>query len=264
MFLNHKKEPLPLHNLYKGGSVFVIGSGRSITPRQLEIVKQPGIVTASLNEASHYIRPNIFYSSDLHEIPKSVLLDPSILKFVPTYTYNKPVFEDKDTDLIMGDYPNIIQCRVETKSFTRGNYLNPKYLYRQKGPSKDSPYTPFSAIILFNLLYKLGFKTLYLLGYDFSGETNPCTYFYDREYTRKTGRGIEKVRNTLEQLLQIEDELKIYNCSPRSGLKFFEYKSLEEAVNENKIEVESDIYGRSTQKRFKWYIENRSRKGRGG
>lgn len=262
MFQNKDKKSLPLHNIFEGSSAFVVGSGRSVTPRQLELLKEPGIITASLNEASHYIRPNIFYCSDLHEIPKSILVDPTIMKFVPTYVSSKPIYEDRDTDIKIGDYPNVINCIVKTKSFSRDNYLNPDYLYRQKGP--DEVFTPFSAIILFNLLYKLGFKTIYLLGYDFSSETNPCTYFYDKEYTRKTGRGIEKVRSTLMQLLDIQDEFKIYNCSPRSGLKFFEYKDLEEAINEHKIVIETDIYHRSTKERFKWYVENRASEGRGG
>lgn len=262
MFLNSDKQPLPLHNIYAGAEAFVVGSGRSVTPRQLELLKEPGIITASLNEASHYIRPKIFYCSDLHEIPQSILVDPTVDKFVPTYVFNKPIFEDKDNGRVIGDYPNVTQCIVKTKSFTPDNYFNPDYLYRQKGP--DDKYTPFSAIILFNLLYKLGFKTIYLLGYDFSSETNPCTYFYDKEYTRKTGRGISKVRATLEQLTTVEGEFKIYNCSPRSGLKFFEYMDLEEAIEKNKIHIESDIYHRSTKERFKWYVDNRSKQGRGG
>jgi hypothetical protein len=151
MFLNSKKQPLPLHNLYRGQSAFVVGSGRSVTPRQLEILNQPGIVTASLNEASHYIRPNIFYSSDLHEIPKSILLDPTVMKFVPTYVFNKPIFEDRDTDIKIGDYPNVTQCIVKTKSFTRDNYLNPDYLYRQKGPSEKS--YPFFGHYTFSTYY---------------------------------------------------------------------------------------------------------------
>jgi hypothetical protein len=262
MFLNGDKKPLPLHNIYEGSSAFVIGGGRSVTPRQLELIKEPGIISASLNEASHYIRPNIFYSSDLHEIPQSVLIDPTIMKFVPTYVFDKPIYEDRDNGKLIGDYPNVTQCIVKTKSFTRDSYFNPDYLYRQKGP--DDKLTPFSAIILFNLLYKLGFKTIYLVGYDFSSETNNCTYFYDREYTRGTGRGISKVRNTLEQLKSVEDEFKIYNCSPRSGLKFFEYMDLEEAISKNTIHIEHDIYHRTTKDRFKWYMRNRAPIARGG
>lgn len=251
-----------MEGLYDGQKAFVIGSGRSITPRQLEMLRKPGIVTASLNEASHFIRPDIFYCSDLHEMPLSVMQDAKIMKFVPTYAANKPLYEDRNGDKLIGDYPNVIQCRVETKSFSREGWNSPKFLYRQKGPTEDL--TPFSAIILFNLLSKLGFKEIYILGFDFSSETNPCTYMYDKEFTRPTGRGIAKVRNTLKQLLEIQDEFKIWNCSPRSGLTFFEYKDLEEAIAENEVKVETDIYNRTTQKRFKWYLENRSSKGKGG
>lgn len=262
MFLNAKGERVLLHDMYKGANVFVVGSGRSITPRHIELLKSPGIVTASLNQGSHYIRPNIFYCSDLHEIPKSILEDPTISKFVPTYTYNKPIYEDKDTDRVIGDYPNVTQCIVKTKSFSREAYFSPDYLFRQKGPSENL--TPFSAIILLSLLYKLGFRTVYLLGFDFSSESNRCTYFFDRGFVRKTGRGISKVRNTMKQLLDIQDEFKIFNCSPRSGLDFFEYKDFESAINDNKISIDADIYDNSSKERFRWYLDNRSKQGRGG
>lgn len=256
-FFNKNNEPLPLHDKYKGGSVFMIGGGRSITPRHLELLKQPGIVTASLNEASHFIRPDIFYCSDLHEIPYSILEDPKIDKYVPTYVSIKQIFEDYGKNKkTIGDYPNVVSCAVQTKTFNKESYTDPRYLFRQRGPGEK--YTPFSAIILINLLVKLGFKNIYLLGYDFSDETNPCTYFYPRTHVRGTGRGIAKIRDTMEQLTEIEDVVKIYNCSPRSGLKFFEYKDFETAINENKIKVEPDIFERSTKERFNWYIKTRT------
>lgn len=234
----------------------MIGGGRSITPGHINAINQPGILTASLNEPSHFIRPDIFYSSDLHEIPLSILKDPKVMKFVPTYVADKTVFEDRLNGKLIGSYPNVIGCAIQTKSFSPEAYRDPRYLYRQRGPGEK--YTPFSAIILINLLLKLGFENVYLVGYDFSDETNPCTYFYEREHIRKTGRGIAKVRSTMKQLLAIQDVLKIYNCNPRGGLTFFEYKDFDEAIEENKIKVKSDIYSRSTKKRFYWYIKNRT------
>jgi hypothetical protein len=259
MFLNKNGEKIHLNNLYQGSSVFMAGGGRSITPRHLELLNQPGIVVASLNEPSHFIRPDIFYSSDLHEIPKSIVEDPKILKFVPTYVATNQIFEDRDTDKKIEDYPNVIQCPIVTKSFNRSGFLDPRFLFRQRGP--NDKYTPFSAIILINLLLKLGFSKIYLVGYDFSDETNHCTYFYSRGHVRGTGRGISKVRDTMKQLLEIEDVLKIYNCSPRSGLNFFEYKNFEEAIDENKIKVEADLHERSTEQRFRWYLKNRVKAG---
>lgn len=256
MFLDHKGKSLNLLNKYKGHSVFMIGGGRSITPRHLQLLKEPGIISAALNQASHFIRPNIFYASDLHEVPESILIDPTIEKYVPTYVYDKPIYEHKDTTKLIGDFPNVTQCAVVTKSFNRSGFLDPRFLYRQRGPSEE--YTPFSAIILVNLLLKLGFSKIYLVGYDFSSETNPCTYFYEREHVRGTGTGIAKIRNTMKQLLEIQDVVKIYNCSPRSGLDFFEYIDFEKAIDKNKIRIEADIYDKSTKDRFVWYIKNRT------
>lgn len=248
MFYNRKGDDLDLKGIYDGSAVFLFGGGRSITPRHIELSKRPGIISASINEGGHYVRPNIYMSTSGITMPYSVLNDPTILKFINERYADRPIYEDRGKGKAILQYPNVVAMKVKTTSFE--NFLNDGYIYQQDQTSGE--FAKNSAITFINVLVKLGFRKIYLVGMDFYSSTNNCTYFYEREYINKiSGDLINKVKATLKQLVDLKD-IQIYNTNERSTLDFFKYISLEEAIERHEVHYTHDIYDEFNRDRVVW------------
>ena len=248
MFYNRESKVVNLSDTYKGSSVFLFGGGRSITPKHIELSRRPGIVSASMNEGGHYIRPDIYMSTSGITMPQSVLKDPTIMKFVDLRHWDKEIYEDRDRGKLILEYPNVFG--MYTKSATFEKFMSKDFIYKEK--HKSEKYTNNSAMTMINLLVKLGFKRIYLVGMDFYGETNACTYFYEREYINTIDSNlIEKVKNTLKQLIELKG-IQVYNTNPRSGLDFFRYIKLEDAIKRHEVYYKHDIHEDFTTERVVW------------
>lgn len=248
MLLNRNNKKISLEGLYEGGSVFLFGGGRSITPKHIELSKRPGIVSAAINEGGHYIRPDIYMSTSGITMPHSILNDASIMKFVSSRHWDKPLYEDRIKGKAIKDYPNVIGMSIKTDSFE--NYMSPDFIYQQEKSSGS--YAKNSAMTFINVLVKLGFKRIYLVGMDFYESTNDCTYFYERSYINNVSpEVIGKVKATLKQLLKLKG-VQIYNTNPRSGLNFFRYMKFEDAIKKHEVHYKDDIYQDFNAERAVW------------
>lgn len=248
MFLNSNNERINLEGLYEGAAVFLFGGGRSITPQHIELGRRPGIITAAVNEGGHYIRPNLYMSTSGITMPQSVLKDPTVMKFVNSRHWNKPLFEDRSRGKWILEYPNVVGMKMLTSHF--GDFMNKDYIYQQE--QKSGKYAKNSAITFINVLVKLGFKKIYLVGMDFYDSTDSCTYFYEREYINAIkGNLIDKVKGSLKQLLTI-NEVQIFNTNPRSGLDFFRFAKLEDAIAKHETYYKHDICNDFTAERAAW------------
>lgn len=248
MFENREGKKVELKDIYKGCSVFLFGGGRSITPKHIELSRTPGIISASLNEGGHYIRPNIYMSTSGITMPHSVLNDPTIMKFVNKRHWNKEVYEDRDRSKLIKDYPNVFGMKMKPAIFDK--FMSDDFIFIQEQDS--GLYAKNSAITFINVLVKLGFRRIYLVGMDFYSDTNNCTYFYEREYINTIqGDLIEKVKDSLRQLGGL-DNVKIYNTNKRSGLDFFKYIPLEKAIDKHKVYYKHDINDDFSLERVVW------------
>lgn len=248
MFYNQQGEKLQLGNIYKDQAVFLFGGGRSITPQHIQLARSTGVVTASLNEGGHYIRPNLYMATSGITLPHSVLSDPTIHKFIRNGRLQKQIYEDVGLKKKIGDYPNVTGFDLKVTNFV--NFMSPDYVYSQE----DSPkYMRNSAITLINILVKLGFTKIYLVGMDFYGQTGKCTYFYPRKYINDNinVKMIQRVKNTLDQMNHL-DGVTVYNTNKRGGLKNLPYVDFEEAIAEHTVHYESDIYETFNDDRLIW------------
>jgi hypothetical protein len=251
MLVNRTGEEVNLKDTYKGSSVFLFGGGRSITPEHIKLSRTPGIISASLNEGGHYIRPNIYMSTSGITLPYSVLNDASIMKFVNIRHWDKPVYEDRERNKLIKDYPNVFGMKMKPAGFS--DFYSDDFIFIQE--QRTGKYAKNSAITFINLLVKLGFRRIYLVGMDFYQDTNNCTYFYERSYINTIkGDLIGKVKDSLKQLGQIED-VKIYNTNKRSGLDFFKYKPLEQAIKQHSVYYKHDICDDFSTERVVWGLE---------
>lgn len=253
MFFNQKLERTNLTNTFEGASVFLFGGGRSISPRHIEMAKKPGILTASLNEAGHFIRPNIYLLLSPASSTHATLRDPTIMKFVPIHIRKKMMWEDKEVDKRYMDYPNVHIFKFKYYRNTNW-FLDENHIYFQK--PFDSKMNS-SALILLNILIKLGFKKIYLVGLDFYTRTNPDTYFYDKKiYEIANVHKIKRIINTFEEISKLNLGVELYNTNKKSPLNdFLPYKNFGEAIKENEIFYDEDINKINTRERFKWSCE---------
>lgn len=253
MFYDKNGNVQNIEGTYDGQSVFVFGGGRSITIRHIDLAKTAGIVTASLNEGAHYIRPNIYMSTSGITMPLSLLSDPTVHKFIRFDRRDKKMYEDRKTNMVLQDYPNISWFNLKLAHFDK--FLDPSFVYSQKDTKN---YMRNSAMTLINILVKLGFTDIYLVGMDFYDATDECTYFYERDYINK---GIDKgkVRRVKKTLAQLNDlpNVNVYNTNPRSGLaNTFPFVDFEEAIERCKVDYEADIHDTFNDDRLVWGWEH--------
>lgn len=250
MFLNRHLEKANLKDLYKGASVFLFGGGKSISPRHIELSRNPGIVTASLNEAGHYIRPDIYLAMSTIVASHAVMSDSKVTKFIPKHMRNFTMYEDRFTNKKYHEFPNIFLFNYKFYNHPK-NFLNDNDIYFQRYTDNKMN---SSALILLNILVKLGFLKIYLVGLDFYGRTNRSTYFYDKTiFEIANEMKVEKIVNTFKIISKLKMKTTIFNTNRNSPLnEFFPYKDFDEAIKENTINYASDINKIHTSRRFKW------------
>lgn len=238
MFFTQEGHHLPLIDMYRGRSVFLIASGPSFLKVDKVKLAQPGIVTMGLNNSPRTFRPNLWTCVDQpdHWI-RSIFLDPKIMKFCPLGWHDREVF-NSDTWTFMqdklGQCPNMVYYRRNER------FRADQYLFEDRinwGNHKDFGGGRSVLLAAIRILFLLGFRRVNLLGVDFDmSETSKYHFDQDRH------RGAIKGNNSTYQFLQKAfTELKphferakfeVFNCNPESKLTAFPKVSFDEAHDE--------------------------------
>lgn len=230
--------PLPLGDIYRGRSAFLICGGPSFGALDHSHLKAPGILTMGLNNSVRTFRPNLHCSVDSpdHWV-RSLWLDPTITKFTPICLAGKYVF-NSDTwqfmDIRVGDCPNVVYYKrnehFQAKQFLWEDCINWGN-HSERGGGRS---VMLAAV---RILFILGVRKVYLLGADFN-MTADRGYHFEQARAKGAVNGnmstYKKLDGWFRELRPLfeKENFNLYNCNPESGLKAFDFVSYKDALEE--------------------------------
>jgi len=237
MFFTREGAALPLIGHFRGWSAFIICNGPSLGDLDLSLLNKPGIMTYGINNGVRTFRPNLWTAVDEPQrFIKSVWLDPTIMKFVPMASMEKPIFDNETwriTKMKVGQCPNVVGYRRNEK------FVANRFLFEDTinwGNHKKWGGGRSVMLPVLRICFLLGFRNVYLLGCDFNMEQDK-TYHFDEQRTKGAVNGNNSTYRRLkdEYFPQLKpyfdaEKFTIYNCNPDSGLEVFPHKSYEEAL----------------------------------
>lgn len=251
IFLKYDGSPMDLGGLYSGQSCFLVCNGKSFQNVDKRLLKNPGVLTMTMNNGGHDFRSNLWTGQDSPtRWMRSIWEDPTIQKFTLFSHRDKPYFADENNTEVrlVKDCPNVIFHRRHSK-FEAENWLaEDKICWGIPQKTGGSRSTMLAAL---HILWFLGFKKVYLLGVDFEmSEDNK--YWFDEERSQgainNNNNLFRNVTGYLEQLKPYFDRVgfEVYNCNPDSKLKVFPYVSFDDAISAYDIgltESTNGMYG---------------------
>lgn len=240
MFFTREGISLPLINLYKNKSIFVVCNGPSLVNGDIDLslLKMPGVVTYGMNNGAKTVRPNLWTSvDDPKRFLKSIWLDPNICKIIPQSHSEKTIFDNQnwqETNIVVGECPNVIYFHRNEK-FNSNRFLIEDTI--NWGNSADFGGGRSVLLPVIRICYLLGFRNVFLLGADFTMSQN-YTYHFDEQRAKGAVncnmKTYDRLKNeylpSLKPILEKEG-MKIYNCNPNSELKVFDYLPFIDAIS---------------------------------
>lgn len=238
-------------NLYAetGGRVptlFLVCNGPSLAAMDLSALSTPGVVTMGVNNGGHLIRPDLWTAVDVPaRFMGSIWEDPRILKFIAADRAALHIWDhDRDdySPRLAGDCPGVV-------TFQAGNRIReamwldePRVTYGEKGGR-------FCVMLAaLKIAWVLGFRRVFLLGVDWNYSAEKPYFFpEDREEKHAVQNNglFRAVDGYLRRLRPHFDRagFHVYNCNPDSGLKVFDFRAFDRAIDGVKIDVNRDTRG---------------------
>jgi len=163
--------PVDLDDIYSG-SCFLAGGSPALLKENLSLLSQPGIMTMSMNNTASIVPSSLWVGGDkpLCYSPK-ILLDPRLLHFA---IISRRDFEVGGTP--WKHCPNTYFFGTND-NFTLGDLLK---------PHRDFVWWKNTFYIALQILYRLGFRKIYLIGCEFNIEK-------DHQYAYGAKLGEEEV-----------------------------------------------------------------------
>ncbi len=262
MFKNYDNKPLLIESLYKNQACFLVLSGPSLNSLDLEKLKQPGIMTFGVNNSPKAFRPDLWTSGDS---PKNFMIsiykDPKITKFITYAKRNSTLFDNttwKESHLKVGECPNVVYHHLNSK-FDPETYLTEDSV--SWGRERGSGGCRSVMMAAMKLIYSLGFRKVFIIGADF-GMAEGKKYAFDQDRTAGSMRNNNNAYKKLNErfsLLRPHFEkagFYVFNSTPDSGLKSFDYVPFDSAVKialkdfpDTKTEPSGGMYDREAKLR---------------
>jgi hypothetical protein len=243
----------PFRNLYAatGGrhpsTLFLCCNGPSLGGVDLAALRIPGALVMGVNNGGHLIRPDLWACVDHPtRFMASIWDDPAILKFVPAGHSKSPLLDevaDVVSTRLVRDCPGVVGYQTG-RTFKPATWLSePRVTYGHGGER-------FSVLLAaLKIAWHLGFRRVYLLGVDWEYRAAE-PYFFPEDRTEKHARQNTQLFQTigryLEQLRPWFDRAgyEIYNCNPRSGLRVFDHRPLDRALDGVRLDCSGPTRGR--------------------
>lgn len=248
------RRPLYLDGMYCGKSMFLVLGGPSIADTDLSLLKQPGIVTMSVNQSWAApswkgFRPNVWVGCDTPgKFVDVCWKDPTILKLVPVCQIGKHlrVKEGKkfrNSQFRVRDVPNIA-------FFIRNNMFRPFAFFHEDsvcwGTEEEAAdslgirNSRCSMLCAIRFAWYFGIRKLYLVGADFDMPLDSDPYGFAQgkgEDGRKSNnimyQSLGRRLNALAAVIAKENmRFEIINATLNSKLSVFPCKPYAEAVAE--------------------------------
>lgn len=249
-----------VENLYLGGQVFLILGGPSLNELNLEVLGQRGIVTMALNNVGAWIRPNLWTCGDgTNKFHDAIWRDPGIVKFTPLPRMDNglrartPAGNLSGVALTASECPGVFALR-------RNTFFDPAvWLWEptanwgngKKDAKKNGRPAVLSTMLqALRLCFYLGFRTVYLLGCDFTMGPNYRYAFPERQSQGSVDGNNDSYSALSKLLAMLRPEFDragfaVLNCNPNSGLKVFDHLPFNQAVELacDSIEQQPDTVG---------------------
>ena len=200
------------------GAAFLLCPGPSLASTPLDLLRRPGLATMTLNRAAYLFRGTFHIAADnpTHS-PDSVWRDPNVMKFLP---WGRKV--DR--------HPNVLFYRVNK----RGEYAD--LLAGEKLPMGFGERGGRATLpMAIGILYRLGFRKVYLLGCDFRmSEHGP--YCVPKTRTHEQAAGSNRLFDTMNRWFRDlsplfrDAGLTVLNATPGSRLTAFPRRELADCV----------------------------------
>jgi len=212
--------PIDLSGLYSGAA-FLLCPGPSLASTPFDLLRSPGLATMTLNRAAYLFHGTFHIAADSPEhTPDSIWRDPNVVKFLPRGRAPRD----------WPRYPGVVFYRV-TKKGEYGDLLMGEYI-PMGFPTTGGRATMPMAI---GILYRLGFRKVYLLGCDFRmSEHGP--YCVPKDRTREQAAGSNRLFDAMnrwfDDLAPIfrDAGLTVLNATPGSRLTAFPRRDLADCV----------------------------------
>jgi hypothetical protein len=245
-FFTRNGGPLSLVGIYRGGHAFLIGAGPSFAAVDKERLRS--VWTMTLNNAVSAWRGNAACAvDDPSRFNYSMWLDPTIQKFVPLSSLEKPLWDNRmlmtprglrqqwrPADLRVEDCPNVA-------AFRRNDHFDAsRFLYEETinwGCSAKLGGGRSVMLPALRILFLLGFRRVYLLGVDFE-MTREKKYHFPEDRPDPAIRAnmdtYDKLRRWFAELQPyfLEEDFVVQNCNPTSRLDVFPFISLDDATRD--------------------------------
>lgn len=236
-FIRDKK--VDLVNLYKDQKIFLLCNGPSRNKFNTALLKQNGIMTMTINNGGTYFKSNLWSACDsVHKFTRQIWFDPTILKFIPKSRYKEKI---KDTNILAGELPSTILFEPKSSNDLDNWFVDNIYYNTTPKCSGNIRSTMLSSI---GILYFLGFRTIFLLGADFNMDKNNPYCFNEirKDSSVAHNNRLFKFINDWFGKMDFKD-LKIYNCTPDSGLTNCEYMDFNKAIELSEIKYKDNTLG---------------------
>jgi hypothetical protein len=242
-----------MRNLYaseSGGSpstLFLCCNGPSLAGVDLASLRIPGALIMGLNNGGHIIRPDLWTCVDHpSRFMRSIWDDPAILKFVPDGHLQSSLLDeatDAASDRLVRHCPGIVTYPTG-RSFRPAVWLDEPRITYGKGGER------FCVMLAaLKIAWCLGFRRVYLLGVDWEYRAEE-PYFFDEDRTEQhaaqntslfatVGRYLDQLQPWFERA-----GFEVYNCTPNSGLRAFDFRPLPRALEGVALDCGGSTRGR--------------------
>jgi hypothetical protein len=237
MFYTADQKQVILNGSFKNQSCFLILSGPSLSSFDLSKLNRPGIITFGVNNSPRIFRPCLWTEVDsVQNFLLSIWLDPKIKKFVPMGKQTHNLFDNAqwtESHVKVSDCPNVFY-------YQRNDEFHPETFLSEDtvnwGCRKDFGGARSVMLAAIKIIYLLGFKNVFLLGADFKmSDTNKYAFPQDRSAgsIRSNNSAYLKLNTRLTSLKPFLEKAGffIFNSTPDSGLKAFDYINYDDAVD---------------------------------
>lgn len=234
-----------LENLYLGGQLFLVLSGPSLLELDISLLYQRGVVMMAVNNAAAIVRPHLWTHGDQPgKFHDAIWRDPGVLKLIPSSWLSSPIRSRDDAGALVNS-PVSPQDVAGVWSVRRNNSFSPdKWLWedtinwgngKRAAKTNGLPIVHSTMLQALRLAFYLGFRTVYLLGCDFSMSANYRYAFPERRSqgaVDSNNADYGKLAKLLEMLRPEFDAngFEVLNCNPRSNLFVFDYLPFEAAL----------------------------------
>jgi len=249
-----------LENLYLGGHLFLILSGPSLNDLDLPLLHRRGCTTMAVNNAAAWFRPTLWTHGDgANKFHDSIWLDPGLLKFTPFPRLGSPARTRAEHGRLVNagfapqDCPGVFGLR-------RNSDFNPeRWLWeetvnwgngKKEAEKNGYPRVLSTMIQAIRLAFYLGFRSVYLLGCDFT-MSEQYAYAFPEKRSEGAVAGNNSNYLAISRLLAMlrpgfdSVGFEVLNCNPDSNLRVFDHLPYEAAVARatDAIDQEPDTRG---------------------